>query len=131
MGGTPLLLKPLSPEVAESTYTAAMDKLGFSALSFKERIKAVKETVIEDLLAATANLPLLPVIDGELLTVPATFSQWSFKEKLLPGTDWCESIMIGDCEMDVSALIFIQPMILLTFRSQASCSICYMADSMV
>jgi hypothetical protein len=102
MGGTPLLLKPLPPQAAESAYTAVVDKLGLGAMDPEERIKALKETAPEVLLAATAALPMLPVIDGELITVPATFSQWSFKEKPLPGTKWCESIMIGDCEMDVS-----------------------------
>ena len=105
MGGTPLLLKPLPSQVAESIYASAVDRLGLSAMTVEERIKALKETTAEDLLAATANLPLLPVIDRELITVPATFSQWSFKEKLLSGTDWCESIMIGDCEMDVSSCL--------------------------
>jgi len=102
MGGTPLLVKPLSFEVTESTYAAAIEKLRFQIMTVEERAKALKQVVVEDLLVARSNLPMLPVIDGELITVRGTFSQWSFKEKLLPGTKWCESIMIGDCEMDGS-----------------------------
>ncbi|KAN0113063.1 carboxylesterase-like protein [Hyaloscypha variabilis] len=107
MGGTPLLLKPLPLEVKESTYAAAIAKLGFTSMTTEARIKALKEVAPEVLLAATANLPMLPTIDGELITVPGTFSQWSFKDKLLPGMKWCESIMIGDCEMDSSVLFYI------------------------
>ncbi|KAE9375345.1 alpha/beta-hydrolase [Stipitochalara longipes BDJ] len=106
MGGTPLLLKPLPLEVTESTYAAAIDKLGFASMTTEERAKALKEVAPDILLAATANLPMMPVIDRELITVPATFSQWSFKDKLLPGTEWCESIMMGDCEMDSSVLFY-------------------------
>lgn len=107
MGGTPLLLKPLPLGVTESTYTALAEKLGFIVMTSEERIKALKAARPEDLLAATASLPLLPVIDGDLITVPGTFSQWSFKEKLLPGTEWCDSIMIGDCEMDVRMIHYL------------------------
>jgi hypothetical protein len=102
MGGTPLLLKPLPPQVTETTYTAVVNTLGLTAMTPEKRIEALKEATAGDLLAATENLPMLPVIDGDLITVPATFSQWPFKKNLLPGIDWCESIMIGDCEMDVS-----------------------------
>lgn len=102
MGGSPLLVKPLPPQVTESIYSAVTGKLGLAAKSAEDRIKALKEVTFEDLLSATENLPLLPFIDGELITAPATYSRWSFQEKLLPGTEWCESIMIGDCEMDVS-----------------------------
>jgi hypothetical protein len=107
MGGTPLLLKPLPLEVTELSYTAAAEKLGFATMMPEERMKALKAARPEDLLAATAHLPLLPVIDGDLITVPGTFSQWSWKEKLLPGTEWCDSIMIGDCEMDVRVIHYL------------------------
>jgi carboxylesterase type B len=86
MGGTPLLLKP-TPQVTETAYTAVVTNLGFTAMTPEERIKALEEATAEDLLVATGNLPKLPVVNGELITVPATFSQWSFKEKVLPGAD--------------------------------------------
>lgn len=101
MGGTPLLLKPIPTQVAESVYTAVLEKLGLTASSPEERVKALKDAPVEKLLEATSNFPLLPIMDGDLVTVPATFSQWSSQEKSLPGTEWCENIMIGDCEMDV------------------------------
>jgi hypothetical protein len=95
-------MKPIPPQVTESIYSAVTGKLGLATKLPEERIEALKEATIEDLLSATANLPLIPFIDGELIMAPATFSRWSFQEKLLPGIEWCESIMIGDCEMDVS-----------------------------
>ncbi|TVY80602.1 Lipase [Lachnellula suecica] len=106
MGGTPLLVKPLPSHVAESIYAAVVDKLGLTAASSESRIKVFKEATVEELVAATSNFPLLPVIDGDVVTVPATYPQWSFQENLLPGTKWCESIMIGDCEMDSSILFY-------------------------
>jgi len=102
MGGSPLLVKPVPPPFAESIYAAVVGKLGLAEKAPEERIQALKNATIEDLLSATAQLPLLPSVDGELITAPATFSRWSFQDKTLPGTEWCESIMIGDCEMDVS-----------------------------
>lgn len=131
IGGTPLLLKPIPSQVAESVYSAVMEKLDLTASSPKERISALKNTTVENLLAATSNFPLLPIIDGDLITAPATFSKWSFQEKPLPGTEWCESIMIGDCELDVSLnlLRFYEGADMFILVSQVFCSTCYMIDS--
>jgi len=103
MGGTPLLLKPVPISVAGGIYNIVIEKLGLAQTTPADaRAKALKEASIEDLVAAAEHLPMLPIIDGELVKSPATFSSWSFQERVLPGTKWCESIMIGDCEMDVS-----------------------------
>ncbi len=103
MGGTPLLLKPVPITVAGGIYNIVMERLGLEhTATADERARALKKATVEELVAAAGNLPMLPIIDGELVNSPATFSRWSFQDTPFPGTEWCESVMIGDCEMDVS-----------------------------
>ncbi|KAH7388968.1 Alpha/Beta hydrolase protein [Cadophora sp. MPI-SDFR-AT-0126] len=107
MGGTPLLLKPIPIFAAGGIYDIVMQKLGLAKMtSADEKVKALKETKAEQLVAAAEQLPMLPIIDSEYVKSAATFSKWSFQDMSMPGTRWCESIMIGDCEMDSSILFY-------------------------
>ncbi|MAD84545.1 MAG: hypothetical protein CL912_16425 [Deltaproteobacteria bacterium] len=104
MGGTPLLMKPVPISVAGGICDIVMAKLGLAAkLTTDEKLKALKDASIEQLATAAEQLPMLPIIDGEYVKSAATFSKWSFQDSPMPGTKWCESIMMGDCEMDVSS----------------------------
>ncbi|PVH76547.1 alpha/beta-hydrolase [Cadophora sp. DSE1049] len=107
MGGTPLLLKPVPIPVACGIYDMVIERLGIAKMTTAdEKAKALKEASVEQLVAAAEHLPMLPIIDGEYVKSAATFSKWSFQDTSMPGTKWCESIMMGDCEMDSSILFY-------------------------
>ena len=100
MAGTPLLAKPLPLSTAESTYFEVIKELGIEGSSPEERIKALLSTSAEDVLGKISpSLPFVPVIDGDMVKKPATFSRFR--------TDSAGSIplMIGDCGFDVCSSI--------------------------
>jgi hypothetical protein len=107
MSGTSLMLPPLPLPVAESAYVSVAKALNLENLSGPERVKAIVEMPIETLLAKTPpTIPLMPVIDGDIIPGPTTFSQISSKVDdptfPIPGKQWCESLLVGDCQFDVS-----------------------------
>lgn len=103
MGGTPLLAKPVTTPITESIYSLVLDKLDLTTKSPEDRVRTLITTKPEDLLEKLPpGLPLFPLVDGEVLSTPASFAQLSEKNgPPFPGTKWCESIMIGDSELDV------------------------------
>ncbi|KAH7324051.1 Alpha/Beta hydrolase protein [Rhexocercosporidium sp. MPI-PUGE-AT-0058] len=107
MGGIPLLLKQIPITLASGIYDMVMENLGLSkGATADQKINALKEASIDTLVAAAGKLPMLPIIDGEIVKSPATFSEWSFQDTTLLSAKWCESIVIGDCEMDSSILFY-------------------------
>lgn len=103
MGGTPALIPRLPTEVAESTYTSVLEKLGITDDSPAERIGKLKETDRADWVTKLGpGLALSPVADKD--EKKAAFYQIGVLEEALspPGSNWCPRIMLGDCEMDVS-----------------------------
>ncbi|KAJ4348577.1 uncharacterized protein N0V89_009955 [Didymosphaeria variabile] len=106
MSGTPLMLKPLSLDVAESTYQAIIAALGLNDASVEERIQRLISIAPEELVEKTAMKALLaPFLDDDVLPEAITF------EKLasgldVPGMKWCEELMIGDCRHDGNVTFF-------------------------
>jgi hypothetical protein len=109
MSGTTLMLQPLPPPVPEFVYSAVIKSLGAESLSSEERIEKLLE-LSDDQLATLVppSLPLLPVVDHEIIPGNLNFAQVSSKDDpsvSLPGRDWCEELLIGDCQFDVSFLL--------------------------
>jgi hypothetical protein len=106
MGGTKLLMQPLPGQVTESTYKTIVERLGLGALSPSERVKALVQMDSEAILSAVRpSDALLPSLGGALGIKAHTFAeiyQGTAGPLDLPGRDWCEQIMIGDCQFDVS-----------------------------
>ena len=104
MAGSSLLLKPLPDFVAEFAYGKFTEILGISKDPESNQIEQLKALPAQELVAkADPSIPLLPIIDGDLIQSPASFSQWSeadIKSKL-PGTSWVKRAMFGDCQFDV------------------------------
>lgn len=106
MGGTNLLLKPADPSVNEFTYTRVVEALGLGKLSPANRVDALRTIPAETFMAAfPPGLPFLPSMGGDLnLPVDSYESIYAgqTKNKAHPGKAWCEQIMVGDSQMDVS-----------------------------
>jgi len=106
MSGTSLTMKPLPPPVSEFAYSSVIDMFGLKGLSGSERIKALLELPAEKLLSVPPNIPLMPVIDGDLIRNTLDFAHVSSKEDSseldMPGRKWCKDLLIGDCQFDGS-----------------------------
>lgn len=106
MSGSTLVLPPLPPPVSELAYGLSIKALGLGNLSEAEQIRSVSHGPGEALWAKiTPDIPILPVIDGRIVKPGPTFAALSDVpskvRQLLPGSDWCSRIMIGDCGFDV------------------------------
>lgn len=109
MSGTSLLMKPVPEEAAEGFYAAAVKALGLEDVSAEERVKALLEMDGQELRGKLMAVPMLPVVDGDMCRGVPSFAKISqsgeVKDLPLPGKKWCEGMMIGDCQFDVSCPI--------------------------
>jgi len=100
MSGTPLMMKPLPPVVADNIYQTVIGVLGLRDLPVAERISALSSMSSSEILSKLPpGLPFLAVLDGAVLQENVSF------EKL---RDSCKSsqkkLLIGSCGMDVRIL---------------------------
>ncbi|CAK7222510.1 hypothetical protein SEUCBS140593_004923 [Sporothrix eucalyptigena] len=107
LSGSSLLLPPVTADVSEAAYTRTVHALGLEGLSSVERTKALVEGPVTLLYEKiTPDIPLLPVIDGDLVHSRPTFETFSQGpstiKALLPGAAWCRRLFIGDCAFDAS-----------------------------
>lgn len=106
MSGNSLMLKPIDPAMSEFVYASTIEALGLSRLKGEAKIRVLVKTPLEKVLKHTPTaLPVLPVVDGDLIPAAPTFPQvWSKEQDPIlpmPGKVWCEELMIGDCQLDV------------------------------
>jgi hypothetical protein len=100
------MLKPLSPSVAERSYNAIVQKLGLTHVSTQERINSLIAMSPEELVEKTPmDMPLLPYIDGDILSEAATFTQLSTDTLQSLNNSWCEELLIGSCAHDGNVLM--------------------------
>jgi hypothetical protein len=107
MSGSSLMLKPLPAPVSEFVYASVAKDLGLENLSAMERVRVLADLPFEDLLSKVSPaLPLMPVMDGDIIPGPVTFSQIYSADNAanskLAGKKWCESLLVGNCQADVS-----------------------------
>ncbi|GME34882.1 putative carboxylesterase protein [Neofusicoccum parvum] len=110
MAGTPIMMKPLPPAVAEHTYSAITAAFGLTSLSPADRISALRTLPIADLLSkAPPGLPLIFVADGD--TVKETPSHASLAPSLGPSgsSPWCAELLAGWCGYDANILTHMVP----------------------
>lgn len=69
------MLKPLLPAVSEFVYAGVLQAFGLEKLTGPERVKALLNVPVEDILKLPPTLPFLPVVDQDLIPEPFTFSQ--------------------------------------------------------
>jgi hypothetical protein len=74
-------------------------------MTTEERVKAILGTPLERLAPLAASLPLIPTLDGKVLVSGQSYEKLNDDLTKWPGTQWCRSLMIGDCQFDVSILI--------------------------
>jgi carboxylesterase type B len=108
MSGTPIMLQALSQEVVETSYTSIIREFGLEGASAEERINALRTAFPEELVSKTPlTIPLLPYLNGDIIPERATFATLAAKDHAnLPGMQWCDQLMIGDCQHDGTVFHF-------------------------
>ena len=100
MSGTPLMMKPLPPVVADNIYQTVISVLGLRDLPVADRIAALSSTSSSEILSKLPpGLPFLAVLDGITLQEEVSF------EKLRDSSKFSQKqLLIGSCGMDVCIL---------------------------
>jgi carboxylesterase type B len=107
MSGTPIMLKPLLLEVAEVSYALIMKELGLENASPETRIQKLRTIEPEELVEKIPmGIPLLPVLDGDIVLQPITFAKLAMSAAAVPDPTWCEDLIIGDCQHDGNVFFF-------------------------
>ncbi|CAG5147345.1 uncharacterized protein ALTATR162_LOCUS2023 [Alternaria atra] len=107
MSGTPLMLKPLSLSAAETSYNTIMQALGLEHASMQERIQHLLSMSPEKLVEKIPmNIPLVPYIDGDMISEAPTFAQLSSGTLQSLKSSWCEELLIGSCAHDGNVFFF-------------------------
>ncbi|KAK1994527.1 carboxylesterase [Colletotrichum falcatum] len=102
LGGSPPLGPPLDAAVAEQSYHALTKAFKLQDLSPSQRIKALSEVSLEDLLAKLGGAgPFLPILDGDTLPLKPTF-ETSRTKKVIPSGTSCRAMMVGYAPLDAS-----------------------------
>lgn len=111
MSGSTLLTGPSPMAIANGNYQKATKVLGLDSLAPKERVQnlvsmngqQLRSTLFEN---GVAPLVSIPLVDGDLCPVEIDFKTVLDGSLSLPGRQWCESVLLGDCAFDVSKNCF-------------------------
>jgi hypothetical protein len=106
-GGSSLLIPPSTAEYQEWVYQQAIGALGLQSASPTDRIYALCSMPIEDFMAKLeAPLSYRPMLDDDIVPFAATYAMVSdLESKEIPARIWLKSLMIGDCQFDVSVFL--------------------------
>jgi hypothetical protein len=102
------MLQALSAEVTEMSYASIIREFGLEDASVEERIETLRTASPENLVSKTPmSVPLLPFLDGDIVPEQITFTKLASKDHTdLSGVQWCEQLMIGDCQHDGTVFHF-------------------------
>ncbi|KAK3686804.1 hypothetical protein LTR37_019437 [Vermiconidia calcicola] len=100
MSGTMLLVPAVTPEVADANYADAMKALGLGGDhgDVENMVKMDAQEFVVRL--ARAGTPALPVLDDEICPTNFDFASIMNDKTSIPGQQWCEAVIIGDCAFD-------------------------------
>jgi carboxylesterase type B len=106
MSGSTLLMGPAPLEFAEANYQKALGALDLESLTPKERLEKLvsmdayhlRDTLGESGVVQQVSRPL---VDGDLCPTNVDFKAVMEGSLELPGKQWCESLLLGDCAFDV------------------------------
>jgi carboxylesterase type B len=103
-GGTFLLRKPLPPAAHEGIYQQAISALGLDKLDSEQRINSLLTMPLDEIIATLPpSLAFNAIVDSELIGSEVSYaSVASYDAETMPGKKWCQALMVGDCQFDVS-----------------------------
>lgn len=96
------MLKPISKEMAEESFERVVEAFGLGGLGDEERVRKLVELDVRDIVEKTPmGVPLVPFVDGELVTGYLGFRELEEAKERGLGKSWCRALMTGHCEHDV------------------------------
>lgn len=106
MGGTSLL-RPQRAELLETSFGRVAEVLGAKQLSPEEQVQKLLTVPMSEIREKVGRqIPIGPMLDGDMIPVQTTFEGLADSKevrRVFPGIAHCKRILIGDCQMDVSA----------------------------
>ena len=104
MSGTNLLMPPVTEKNAGEGWEGAMHALGLRGLGGEEQVKALRGMEAMEMVRklTQAGTSFTPVLDNDLCPTHFTFASMRDGTTDLPGKQWCEAAVIGDCQFDGS-----------------------------
>jgi hypothetical protein len=107
MSGDATLRQPQRMRWHDRMYMENVKLLGLENLTAQERVRTLRTMPAEDLVA---RLPMsqhwCAVVDGEFLVEDIDLGLLGDCEKPAGKPEWCEAVVIGDTEHDVSSSIY-------------------------
>lgn len=104
MGGSGMLQPLSSLEHVEANYDRAIEALGLTSLGEEDKVRRLIEMdgheLREKLFAAGVGPKL--VVDGDICPSFVEYNPFVDGSLQMPGRQWCERLLIGDCQFDVS-----------------------------
>jgi carboxylesterase type B len=106
MSGSTLLMGPAPLEFAEASYQKALGALDLESLTPKkalEKLVSMDAYHLRDTLGESGVVQQVsrPLVDGDLCPTNVDFKAVMEGSLELPGKQWCESLLLGDCAFDV------------------------------
>lgn len=104
LSGSFFLARARPYEAHEGNYQQVVAALGLSDATPEEKLKALLETPVQDLVAKILPSTLTaPAIDGDIVLSDVSFEEVGKQDSDVPrGKTWCQDLMIGNAELDVS-----------------------------
>ena len=111
LGGCPPLLGQLPITAADQIALTAVDALELGGIPSSEIVQRLIDLPIHDLgTKLPPTIPMLPVIDGEVIPEEVTLKTFSQGTTTMPGKEWVNSIMMESSSLDVRGRMTIRPM---------------------
>lgn len=104
------MIQAIPMPVTEIAFGIVTSALGFDKLAPADQVKALLDMSAEELSAKLNGIPLpiAAVLDDDVIHTKVTYKCLAENETLestFPGIKWCKTVMMGDCQFDVSALL--------------------------
>lgn len=99
---TSLQLRPLPAEASEKSYESLLQSLGLKALTNEDTMKQLLAMDAKELRQKLQSIPLGPVVDASIPLEAHTYNDMYDGRVNLGARDWCDSLIIGDCQFDGS-----------------------------
>ncbi|BCR90256.1 putative carboxylesterase [Aspergillus chevalieri] len=111
MSGSFFLIPALPYDVHEENYQQAITALGLTNATPEERIHVLLETPGQDLIGKLPpSVRFVPALDGNIVPSGVTHAQVGDKGGNMPrGKTWCDSLLVGDTQMDASIMALLIP----------------------
>ncbi|KAH7230340.1 carboxylesterase-like protein [Fusarium solani] len=108
LSGCPPFLGQLPLQAADQIAKQAYKCLGQEDLASTEQVQRLLEIPAENFWTLLPmGLPMLPVIDGDIIPQEFDFRTLSQGKDTLPGTQWVEGLLIGDSKLDGSIMAYL------------------------